>query len=140
MVYNTSMIELEIVNASPVHRNVLESAFFFAIRELMPRKQNLDVTIELCDTGEDATGWHLMEKKGIHTIEINPNQDYDDLVSCLFHECVHVRQAERGIEDDESIPYYDRPNEIEAYKLQEELLEKWKLSQHSQSDGVSTRT
>ena len=125
MVYNIPMIELEILNASAVQRAVLEPAFFFAIKELMPRKKNLDVTIEMCDTGEDASGWHLMEKKGIHTVEINPDQDYDDLVTCLFHECVHVRQAERGIEDRDDMPYYDRPNEIEAYKLQEELLIKW---------------
>jgi hypothetical protein len=38
---------------------------------------------------------------------------------------VHVRQAERGIEDSDEIPYYEKPTEIEAYKLQEELLEKW---------------
>ena len=40
---------------------------------------------------------------------------------------VHVKQYIRGqLDQDSDLDYFDRPSEIEAYKLQEELLEKWK--------------
>lgn len=110
----------------PLIDDDIVEASLFAIKELMPRKKNLEITIELCPTGDSAEGWHWMESKHIHRIELNPFMSREDFVTCLFHELVHVRQAERGIDDDESLPYYERPNEIEAYALQEELFEKWK--------------
>lgn len=98
----------------------------FALKELMPRKKNLDITIELCDTGDSAEGWHWQEDRYIHRIELNPKLSLEDFVTCLFHELVHVRQAERGSPDYNELPYKERPTEIEAYQLQEELFEKWK--------------
>lgn len=104
----------------------IKEAFDFAVKELMPRKKNLDVTIEICDTGDSACGWHLYVDKYTHEIQLSPQQTYDDFITALFHEMVHVRQAERGLlEDYEEIPYYERPTEVEAYKLQEELFDKW---------------
>lgn len=114
----------------PVVDSDLEEAFFWALKELMPRKRNLDVTVEVKSL-DSAAGYHWMEYRGTHFIELDPNQTPDDFVSCLFHEMVHIRQAERGIYNDESIPYMERPVEIEAYSLQEELIEKWKSSQQS---------
>ena len=96
----------------------------------MPRKRNLDVTVEVKSL-DSAAGYHWMEYRGTHFIELDPNQTPDDFICCLFHEMVHIRQAERGIYNDESIPYMERPVEIEAYSLQEELIEKWKSSQQS---------
>ena len=42
---------------------------------------------------------------------------------------VHVKQYIRGQldQDSDDLNYFDRPSEIEAYKLQEELLEKLKV-------------
>ena len=114
----------------PVVDSDLEEAFFWALKELMPRKRNLDVTVEVKSL-DSAAGYHWMEYRGTHFIELDPNQTSDDFICCLFHEMVHIRQAERGIYNDESIPYMERPVEIEAYSLQEELIEKWKSSQQS---------
>jgi hypothetical protein len=124
------MIYIDVIgdNYGPLIDDDIVKASLFAIKELMPRKKKLDIVIELCHTGEDAEGYHWLENKYTHThrIELNPYQSKKDFVTCLFHELVHVRQAERGIDDDDSLPYYERPNEIEAYKLQEELFKKWK--------------
>ena len=119
------MITCDILYADSSRINLLEEAFWFGVKELMPRKKNLDVTITLCDTGDSACGWHLCTDKYVHEIELHPELDTEDMLTCLWHEMVHIRQAERGIYDSDGISYYDRPTEIEAYKLQEELLEKW---------------
>ena len=114
----------------PLIDDDIVEASLFALKELMPRKKRLEITIEICPTGS-AEGWHWMEEKYIHRIELNPFLSTEDFVTCLFHELVHVRQAERGIEDDDSVPYHERPNEIEAYQLQEELFKKWNSYSHS---------
>ena len=52
---------------------------------------------------------------------------YEELISTLCHEMVHVKQYIRGqLDQDSDLDYFDRPSEIEAYQLQEELLELWK--------------
>ena len=122
------MIDIEVigVETQPLPDSDILTAAEFALRELMPRKKRIDITIEVCHTGDSCSGFHWMEDKHVHMIELDFKQTTEDFLTCLFHEMVHVRQAERGINDDESLPYYERPNEIEAYQLQEELLEKWK--------------
>jgi hypothetical protein len=122
------MIRCDILYADSSRINLLEQAFWFGVDELMPRKQNLDVTISLCDTGDSACGWHLHVDKYTHEIELHPELEEDDLLTALWHEMVHVRQSERGSDysKEEDMSYYDRPSEIEAYQLQEELLDKWK--------------
>lgn len=122
------MIICDIVNADSSRIDLIEEAFWFGLKELMPRKQNLDVTITLCDTGDSACGWHMWMDKYTHEIELQKTLEEDDLLTALWHEMVHVRQTERGTDYslEEDIPYYERPSEMEAYKLQEEILEKWK--------------
>lgn len=120
------MIYIQVEGNGPLIDSDIVEATEFALKELMPRKKNLDITIELCDTGDSAEGWHWQQERYIHRIELNPKMSDEDFVTCLFHELVHVRQAERGIDDRNDLPYYERPNEIEAYQLQEELFEKWK--------------
>ena len=48
------MIWMDIECGTHTERARLELAFWFGLKELMPRKQNLDVTITLCDTADDA--------------------------------------------------------------------------------------
>lgn len=103
----------------------IKEAFEFAVKELMPRKKKLDVTIHLCDTGDSACAWHLHVEKYTHEIEINPKQTRDDFITALFHEMVHVRQCERNEPFDDTLPYYERQHEVEAYTLQEELWNRY---------------
>lgn len=114
-------------------RTAVEDAFWFAVEELMPKKKNLDVEFYLQNLEGDVDGFHEFIDRGMHVIELQKNLDIDDLVTAVFHEMVHVRQYERGQGGfDESTPYLERPCEIEAYHLQEELFDKWK-HQHSES-------
>ena len=62
---------------------------------------------------------------------LNKKQKIDDFLTAIFHEMVHVKQYLRKQLDeywyDTYEEYINDPNEKEAFKLQEELLEKWKL-------------
>lgn len=116
------MIWLDITGGKKSERSKVEDAFWFALSKLMPRKQNLDVTIHLTSL-EDADGYCHGEPGGEYEIEVKKGQSYPDLITTVFHEMVHVRQYERRVEMDDTLPYLDRPYEQEAYKLQEELWE-----------------
>lgn len=116
---------MDINGGTELERTQVEDAFWFALKELMPRKQNLDVTIELTDTGDSACGWWLGDKGGEHSIELQTGQETSDLITALFHEMVHVRQCERSVLMDDTLPYYERPYEVEAYTLQEELWNRY---------------
>lgn len=124
------MIYVDIRGVYPLLSNssILE-AFFFAVSELMPRKKNLDVTVSIRTLRGDTTGYHIKTDRYTHEIEIECRQNEEDFFTAFFHELVHVRQTERGITSDTSLSYYDRPTEIEAYHLQEELYKKWKYLQ-----------
>ena len=96
----------------------------------MPRKKNLDIILYISHLEEaDVTGYHIKTDRYTHEIEIECCQNEEDFLTAFFHELVHVRQTERGITSDTSLSYYDRPTEIEAYHLQEELYKKWKYLQ-----------
>lgn len=125
------MIDLEIRGGRKSERKLLEDAFWFALKTLMPRKRKLEIEIVLKNI-PDAEGWHQAYDKYQHGIEIQKGQDVDNLLTTLFHEMVHVRQFERGeFMDEDNIPYWKKPSEKEAYKLQEEILEKWNQSMSS---------
>lgn len=117
------MCEVNGRHPSLSQKEILE-VFFWGVSQLMPRKENLDVRIDIYNIDDNVTGYHC--KTDIHEIEIEKDQNISDFVTALFHELVHVRQTERRIFSDQSIAYYDRPTEIEAYQLQEELYIKWK--------------
>jgi hypothetical protein len=122
-------LEINGKHTSISHSCILE-AFFYAVKELMPRKKNLDIILYISHLEEvDITGYHIKTDRYTHEIEIECRQNEEDFLTAFFHELVHVRQTERGITSDESQSYYNRPTEIEAYHLQEELYKKWKYLQ-----------
>ena len=125
------MIDLYIEYNNVPHDSIesknIEDAFWFGLKELMPRKRNLEVTIVVSKLKNDsAQAYQCSIDKGEHEIEINNGMEYEDLITAVWHELVHVRQFERDqFQNEDHIPYFKKPSEIEAYKLQEELLEKW---------------
>jgi len=121
------MIWLEINGGKKSERSLVEDAFWFALKKLMPRKKNLDVIINLTNI-KDAEGYCHGAPGEEYEIEVQKGQSISDLMTTVFHEMVHVRQFERKQKMDDSLPYYERPYEIEAYKLQEEL---WKEYQNN---------
>jgi len=122
------MIHVTVRGGLKTERQLAELAFWFALHELMPRKKNLDVEIHLKNLEEGYTGFQYTgDDTGHYHIEIQKKQDQDDFLTCIFHEMVHVKQDERGeYQGEDHLEYYDRPSEVEAYKLQEKLLKKWK--------------
>lgn len=120
------MIYVTVTGGNKKEARLVEQAFDFALTELMPRKKKLDVEFFIRKLEGDVDGYHEYIDRGEHNIEIQSGLPDDDLVTVVFHEMVHVRQHEQGkIGFDTSVPYFERPCEIEAYHLQEELYDKW---------------
>ena len=115
---------------SPKQKRMVKEAFFFAMKELMPRKKNLDVQFFL-KWRLEADGYHCFIDRGEHEVELKRTMNDEDLITAVFHEMVHVRQYERNVPTDFDLPYLERPTEIEAYELQESMLEKYKYSHGS---------
>jgi len=65
-------------------------------------------------------------------IRVDKNQNFDDFMTCIIHEMVHVKQHIRNEFNSYDFKTYDEyinhPAEKEAYALQEELYKKWKIS------------
>jgi len=119
------MIYFEIIGGSKSEKQLVENAFWFALKELMPRKKNLDILFSLVKM-EGTQAFQVMIEKTFHEIELKKGMSKEDLITAVFHEMVHVRQSERDEEMDFTLDYLDRPFEIEAYKLQESMLKKYK--------------
>ena len=71
----------------------------------------------------DDRSFHIRIKKGLNK---------EDLLTAIFHEFVHIKQHIRkeydlfSIHDENGkLAYMDRPYEVEAFKVQEELFEKF---------------
>ena len=136
------MIALSIDGGTLKERNAAFDAVNFAIKYLMPRKRNLSIEINITDIPDDADAYHCCVDKGEHEIDIQSGLIEEDFVTAIFHEMVHVRQHERGILKDHGIrkawkgeeyigiydtvdTYMNLPWEEEAYRLQEEMYNKW---------------
>ena len=107
---------------SDVRKNLTEEIVRWCIRQLLPKVRTLDITIDLLnelDGGVDGYQWSGEDNRQ-HFIEINENQYYDDFVTAVMHEMVHVKQDYRK----DKSPIEDR--EKEAYEQQEILYERWK--------------
>ena len=136
------MIVLEIQGGTNKEQRMAFDAVNFAIKKLMPRKRNLTVEITITDIPDDADAYHCCIDKGEHEIEVQSGLIEEDFMTAIFHEMVHVRQHERGLLKDHGIrkawkgeeyigiydtteTYMNLPWEEEAYRLQEELYNKW---------------
>ena len=116
-------------------QNVYRAAEF-AWNYLMPRVTNcfVDITIKKI---KDAQGYCLEADDRTFELEIDRRLEGDDLLTCVFHEMVHVKQGVRNELKD--VNYFakkwkgeeyinilydvNHPWEVEAYKLQEEILD-----------------
>ena len=107
---------------SDVRKNLTEEIVRWCIRQLLPKVRTLDITVDLLDEldgGADGYQWSGEDNRQ-HFIEINENQYYDDFVTAVMHEMVHVKQDYRK----DKRPIEER--EKEAYEQQEILFERWK--------------
>ena len=128
------MIFVSVYGGSKAKQNQVDKLVNFAIDTLMPRVSKLEIDVELgC---HDTQGGCIADGRTFQ-IEIDSKIKDDDFITCIFHEMVHVWQhvSKKLIEkngrsywngvDHTNTSYLDQPWEIEAYKMQETLLEKW---------------
>ena len=116
-------VEINVGTRVSAGRKVLtEEIVKWCIDKLLPRVRTLDITVDLLDGldgGVDGYHW-AGEDNRQHYIEINENLYYDDFVTAVMHEMVHVKQDYRK----DKRPIEER--EKEAYEQQEILFERWK--------------
>ena len=106
---------------SDARKVLTEEIVRWCIRQLLPKVRTLDITIDLLnelDGGADGYQWSGEDNRQ-HFIEINENQYYDDFVTAVMHEMVHVKQDYRK----DKRPIEER--EKEAYEQQEILYKRW---------------
>lgn len=114
----------EITGGTKHERKLVEGALLFAKEYLMPRIRDLEIEIFIeknmtsdADVVGDEREYEMRVRKG---------QDDEDLITAIFHEMVHVKQGVRGefpLFESSDLDYLDRPWEIEAYDLQEKILD-----------------
>lgn len=135
--------EIDVFGSTKRKRELAERVVTFAKHKLFPKTQYVILDVELIP--------NLVDKQGVagccgnagdrqFEILVDSKQSYDDFVSTILHEMVHVKQYIKGelkeaaqfasiwkkkkYERDHE--YHDRPWEIEAYALEKVLLEQWK--------------
>lgn len=102
----------------------------FAWNYLMPLIRKCDVSIELKRV-KMADGYCMKVDDREWEIEISKKLKGEDLLTTVFHEMVHVKQGVRREWEFDEVPYktheeyINLPWEVEAYQLQEEILEAW---------------
>jgi len=105
-------------------RELTENVAMFAIKKLFPKIRKYFILIRL-DKFNNCFEYDERD----YVINIDKKQNYDDFVTAIFHELVHVKQYLKNEMDNYSFrtttDYYMLPQEQEAYSLQEKLLEKW---------------
>lgn len=129
------MMEKSLIFVEGGSRRQRELAFqaaSFAWMQLMPRIRKCVINIEI----KNMKGYHgtcLDINNRDYVIEVDKKLSLgDNFLTTIFHEMVHVKQYVRKelYSDcnfyDTREEYLNLPWEIEAYRVQEELLDEWK--------------
>ncbi len=143
------MNDIQVFGSIKSKRKLAKDVAYFCIDQLMPRIKTLDISIHL-DKIYQADGYCLAVTNREFNIEIEKTLNEEDFITAVCHEMVHVKQFARGETQDINIftkkwkgieylgaystvdEYMQLPWEKEAYKMQEELLQKWKKILNSQ--------
>ena len=117
-----------VIGGTKKERVAVTEALWFAKEYWLPRHRKLIVDVEIapgleaeadCFEGADDREYEIRIRKGL---------SYEDLVTAVFHEFVHIKQDVRKefpMFEPSEIPYFDRPWEIEAYAEQEKMWKKF---------------
>ena len=118
-----------VIGGTKKERAAVTEALWFAKKYWLPNHRKLAVDVEItkhldvdadCLEGDDNREYEIRVKRGL---------DYEDLITAIFHEFVHVKQdvlKQFPMFTPTDIPYLDRPWEIEAYAEQEKMLTAFK--------------
>lgn len=117
-----------VIGGTKKERKAVTEALHFAKQYWLPRHRKLVVDVEIapgldaeadCLEGCDEREYEIRVRKGM---------SYEDLVTAVFHEFVHIKQdvlKQFPMFTPSDIPYFDRPWEIEAYAEQEKMWKKF---------------
>ena len=122
---------IEFRNTNKKRQRTIEDALWFAKSYLLPRHKIDEIEIESWkNLPHDGDCYDADDRSFI--IRVNKDLSKEDLLTTIFHEFVHIKQHIKkefggdvfGISNEE-VAYMDRPYEIEAFRLEKELLEEY---------------
>ena len=125
---------IEFKNTNKKQQRTIEDALWFAKSYLLPRHKIDEIEIEsVWDLCADGDCYDADDRSYI--IRVNKDLSKEDLLTTIFHEFVHIKQhIKKEFGDDvfgisnEEVAYMDRPYEIEAFRLEQEMLEEYNAS------------
>jgi len=115
-------------NCAKYREKAINNALVLAKDELMPHVRKLFINIKPMRNlaaKYGVCGDCMDEEDREFTIRIDTSISVDEMVTTILHEMVHVKQAVFNENMDYSLPYDDRPHEIEAHALEKQLKEKF---------------
>ena len=122
---------IEFRNTNKKRQRTIEEALWFAKSYLLPRHKIDEIEIESWkNLPHDGDCYDADDRSFI--IRVNKDLSKEDLLTTIFHEFVHIKQHIKkefggdvfGISNEE-VAYMDRPYEIEAFRLEQEMLEEY---------------
>ena len=122
---------IEFTNTNKKQQRTIEAALWFAESHLLPRHKIDEIEIESWkDLPHDGDCYDADDRSFI--IRVNKDLSKEDLLTTIFHEFVHIKQhikKEFGGDvfaiSNDKVAYEDRPYEVEAFRLEKELLEEY---------------
>ena len=142
------MVTINIKGGTKTQKKYTKSMVKFCADMLMPRIHNLEINLRLKNFKEDDSYGYALATDDADAnrprefdLDINTDARLRRLLETVAHEMVHVKQFARGELYQSSMTakhrwqgnwqrsekeYWDLPWEIEAYHLQEVLLEEYK--------------
>ena len=122
---------IEFRNTKKKRQRIIEDALWFAKSYLLPRHKIDEIEIESWkDLPHDGDCYDADDRSYI--IRVNKDLSKEDLLTTIFHEFVHIKQhikKEFGGDifelSNQEVAYEDRPYEIEAFRLEKEMLEEY---------------
>ena len=100
----------------------------FAQDQMFPSEDDVYINIEALRRKDGYCGDVMYEDDNEFTIRLNKLLSTPKLAITVLHEMVHVSQYLKGLVMDNDSPYWDRWQEQEAHKKEQELMELWCLN------------
>jgi len=134
------MIFVDVNGGTKYQRQLVEEVVYFCLDKLLPRHRVSDIVGDLVNIKSDAIGYGMEHDEREYELEIDKKLCDEELVKCVCHEMVHVKQGvlkekEDGIKGGLArwkgevvhwdVGYYNLPWEIEAYAMEGDLADEY---------------
>jgi hypothetical protein len=115
------LVEFENVKSHKLQELVCE-VIEFGRKNLFPRYKHININI-IAMRNKGVYGDCMYEDDRDFTIRFDKTLPTIEIITTLLHELVHVKQYLHNEEMDYTLPYDERPHEIEAHALEKQLTE-----------------